>query len=79
MKNNEPSLINRQKEIINKVVNHLSGVGFSLYYESTINVCHEIHDIIQNGDLLDHDDKKEVIDLDSNDIQVLLSYKSSCC
>ena len=75
----EELLIEKQKIVIDKIVNHLSTLGQSLYYEPTINICHEIYNIIHNEKFLKQKDKEAVIKLDSKDIQVLLSYNSSCC
>ncbi len=75
----EKLLIDDQKIIIDKIVNHLSSLGSSMYYESTINICREIHEIIKNKSLLNKNENDSVSMLSPDDIQILLSYNSSCC
>ena len=72
-------LAERQKAIIEKIVSHLASQGSSMYYESTINICHEIHNIIHNEEFLDLKEKEDVKNLGARDIQNFLSYNSSCC
>lgn len=71
--------IEKQKEIIEKLVNYLSTQSESYYYDSTINICREIHHIIQSKEYLNNQQSELVETLSTQDIQTLLSYNSSCC
>jgi hypothetical protein len=77
--NEKQLLVEEQKIIIDKIVTHLSRLGSDMYYESTINICHEIHEIIRKENFFKKTETDAVINLDANDIQTLLSYNSSCC
>lgn len=72
-------LISKQKAIIDKIVSHLATLGTSFYYESTIDVCSEVYNTIHDKDFLNREDKEIVEKLSARDIQILLSYNSSCC
>ena len=71
--------IDIKKKIIAKVVSHLASKDESLYYEPTINICQDIYNCIQKGSYLSSKEKELTIDLSPEDIQILLSYSSSCC
>jgi hypothetical protein len=77
--NEKQLLVEEQKIIIDKIVTHLSSLGSDMYYESTINICHKVHEIIRKENFLKKTEKDAVINLNANDIQTLLSYNSSCC
>jgi hypothetical protein len=68
-----------QRDIIDKIVKHLSSLGNDMYYASTINICHEIHGVIQSGKFISKEEKDIVGHLDAKDIQSLISYSSNCC
>lgn len=70
--------IEKQKQIIDKIITKLSK-DESLYYLSTMDICFEVHKIIQSGKELSHSDFELVENLSSQDIQTLISYNSSCC
>jgi hypothetical protein len=71
--------VNIQKDIIDRIVKHLSTLGSDMYYAPTINICHEIQDIINQKNFLKEEEQDMVNDLDANGIQSLLSYSSNCC
>lgn len=75
----EKLIVEEQKMIINKIVSHLSTLGSDMYYEPTINICHAIQAMFKKDNFLDKREKELVHNLDHNDIQILLSYNSSCC
>ena len=75
----EVLLIEKQKEIIELIVSHLAKSSESFYYDSTMNICREIHHIINEDSLLNRQQKEIVQALTPNDIQTLLSYNSNCC
>lgn len=68
-----------QKQIIEKVVKHLTSLGNDIYYQSTINICSEIHDIIKAKKFLSKEDTAMVAKLNHKEIQSLLSCSTSCC
>ena len=74
--NNDEKLENDQKKkIINRLISQLS-VDF--YYTPTTEVASVIHEKIQEGDL-PRQDYELVKNLSSRDIEVLISFASSCC
>ncbi len=75
----EKIITGKQKVIVDKIVDHLNSQGSDMYYESTINICREIHHVIQKESFLNHEEKEIVGQLTPHDIQNLLSYNSSCC
>lgn len=77
--NEELTKVDIQKQIIERIVNHLSSLGSDMYYESTMNICHEIKNVIKDGKLLNKTDTELVKNLNPKDIQSLLSYNSNCC
>lgn len=70
--------IEKQKLIIDRIISQLSK-DESLYYLSTMEICHEVHSIIQSGSHLSLKEFEIVETLSSQDIQTLISYNSKCC
>jgi adenylate kinase len=70
----------QQKDIINKLVNLLSKESPDLYYTDSSTIAALVHDKIKTGEGgLTHEQKELVKNLSSDDILILLSYKSNCC
>lgn len=71
--------INEQKQVITKIVSHLSKMGNDIYYISTNDLCHEIKREINEKNILSKDDIELVSNLGTNEIKSLLTCSSSCC
>ena len=70
--------IDIKKEIIDNLVNDLSKDSPDLYYSPTSVIAQIVFDKIQ-ANLLSREKYEVVKDLSREDIQVLMSYSSSCC
>jgi len=67
-----------KKEIIDDIVTELSKSHSDLYYSSTSIIAQLVYDTIHSQKI--SREKFEVVkDLDREDLQVLMSYSSSCC
>jgi hypothetical protein len=75
----EEKKINIQKDIIDRIVKHLSTLGSDMYYAPTINICQEIQGVINQKVFLKAEEQDMVNGLDANGIKSLLSYSSNCC
>jgi len=73
----EPKKYDLQKLQIEKLIEELILKDETLYYTPTIDICHLLHERIQNGQL-SKTQRELLIDLSPRDIQIFLSY-SSCC
>lgn len=73
---NEELVIEKQKEIINQIINTLN--QDELYYTDSNSISRIIHDEMNSGKL-SKEDFEIVQKLSPSDIHVLLSYKSGCC
>ena len=68
-----------QKEIINLLINELSKEDPNLYYTDSSTIATLVHDMIHNSETLNRQKKELVESLSSDDILILMSYKSNCC
>jgi hypothetical protein len=75
----EKKKVDIQKDIIERIVKHLSTLGSDMYYSPTINICHEIQGVIKKQNFLTREEQEMVANLDAHGIQSLLSYSSNCC
>jgi hypothetical protein len=69
----------QQKEIIKDLVNILANEDPNLYYTESSTIATLVHDMIQNQNSLNKEKFELVKDLSSDDVLILLSYKSNCC
>jgi hypothetical protein len=69
----------KQKIIINKIIQNLFLEDTSLYYASTIDIAMIIKMKIETPAYLNNADKELVAGLTARDIQNLISYASNCC
>ena len=75
----EKKKVDIQKDIIDRIVKHLSSLGSDMYYIPTIDICHEIQGVIKQKTFLNVEEQEMVANLDAHGIQSLLSYNSNCC
>jgi len=71
--------IDIQKDIIDRIVQHLSTLGSDMYYAPTIDICHEIQGVIKKKNFLTREEQEIVVNLDAHEIKSLLSNSSNCC
>ena len=75
---NEVLLVDKQRTIIDKLINHLSSENINLYYEPTSNICNDVYSLIHDSKILTKTESDIVKNLNPRDIQNFLSF-SNCC
>ena len=75
---NEVLLVDKQRTIIDKLINHLSSENINLYYEPTSNICNDVYSLIHDSKILTKTESDIVKNLNPRDIQNFLNF-SNCC
>lgn len=63
----------KQRKLIEQLVNELSQLDPNFYYQSTSEIAHILRDYIQEDAKLDQVDRALLVPLSARDIQILLS------
>jgi hypothetical protein len=71
--------VDKQKSIINQLVNELAAESPDLYYTDSSTISSLIYERIHSANQLSRENLEVVEDLSADDILILLSYKSNCC
>jgi hypothetical protein len=75
----EELLVDKQKKIIDRVVQKIFATDESMYYETTMNLCQAVFEDIQKGRAQGIVEYEAAFNLKPKDIQDLISYKTPCC
>ena len=71
--------VDKEKKIIEKIVNLLAKEDPELYYTDSAVICALVKEKIENKDGINHEEYLEVKGLSVKDILIRLSYHSNCC
>ena len=75
----EELLVDKQKKIIDAIVQKIFATDESMYYETTMNLCQAVYEALQEERKSGLTANEAAFDLKPKDIQDLISYKTPCC
>ena len=75
----EELLVEKQRKIIDRVVQKVFATDESMYYETTMNLCQAVFEVLERERLAGRVENEAAFGLKPNDIHALISYKTPCC
>lgn len=75
----EELLVDKQKQIIDRVVQKVFAADERLYYETTMNLCQAVFEVLESERKTGATENEAAFGLKPKDIQDLISYKTPCC
>ena len=79
MNDDEITLSEKQRKIVESIVSDIFSENSDLYYASTMDIAHVVIERLEKSENISESDKELMEGLSSHDIQNLLSYSSNCC
>ncbi len=71
--------VEKQRKIIDSMVHKIFASDERMYYETTMNLCHAVYDVIQKERSQGLTENEAAFELKPKDIQDLICYKTPCC
>lgn len=75
----EEILVDKQKKIIDRVVQKVFAKDESMYYETTMNLCQAVFEVLESERKTGATENEAAFGLKPKDIHSLISYKTPCC